>query len=392
MATEFTPELDAQVLEALKRKIKEQEAQQISDAQGMASARGLAGSTFEATRIGLANKASLGAQTDAMVNMALQRANMQREERLISERNQYDSLEAEKQRAYASGENEKARMFEQQQAEINRQFQQAQSEREGRDAMKAAGLEGGLGLVGNLLTRGGGLGGLFGGGGAAGAGGAGAAGAGAGAAGPLGLGALGGIASTGIGLFGGGYAGQKLAGLTGKVTRESKAGSAVGAGIGTLFGGPIGGIVGGAAGGLVTKGVQGIAKKAKKIFCFDPSTMIEKENGEVVPISSLMLHDRLKDGGEVESIRVSVTPEGSMYFYEGVNVTGSHAVKEDGKWVRVEDSQAATPVPGSGIVFSLVTSTHRLFINGIEFADEHETDDYEELSIDESLARLNEAA
>lgn len=383
MATEFTPELDAQVLEALKRKIKEQEAQQISDAQGMASARGLAGSTFEATRIGLANKASLGAQTDAMVNMALQRANMQREERLISERNQYDSLEAEKQRAYASGENEKARMFEQQQAEINRQFQQAQSEREGRDAMKAAGLEGGLGLVGNLLTRGGGLGGLFGGGGAAGAAGAAGGGVGLGGLGMLGLGGLGYAANVGISSGLGQLAGKGLF-----KSNEARTAARKGAQIGSLILPGVGGIAGAAIGGSA----KSIAKAAKKIFCFDPNTMIEKENGEIVPISSLMLHDRLKDGGEVESIRVSVTPDGTMYFYEGVNVTGSHAVKEDGKWVRVKDSQAATPVPGSGIVFSLVTSTHRLFINGIEFADEHETDDYEELSIDESLARLNEAA
>lgn len=407
MATEFTPELDQSVLDALKRKIQAQEAEQISQAQGMAQSRGLTGSTFEATRIGLANKASIDAQTDAMVNMALQRATQQREERLLQEQRTYESgeseksrtfqdkqarlsetynsLENEKQRAYAMGETEKARQFEAQQAGINRQFQQSLADQESRSSMINAGISGGAGLLGNVIGRGGGVGGLFGGGTTA-AGGIGSAGVGGGG---MGLAGMGGLLGTGIGLVGGGYAGQSLAKLTGKNTREAKAGSAIGAGVGTLFGGPLGGIVGGAAGGLVTKGVQGISKK---LFCFDPSTLIELQSGVKTFIRAVVLGDTLNDGGVIESIRISRTGNGTRYSYKGVIVTGSHAVKENGKWVRVQDSKEAMPVPGEGVVVSLVTTTHRLFINGVEFADEHETDDYEELSIDESLVRLNEAA
>jgi hypothetical protein len=39
-----------------------------------------------------------------------------------------------------------------------------------------------------------------------------------------------------------------------------------------------------------------------------------------------------------------------------------------------------------------VTSDHRMDINGITFADEFETDDYEDLTIDESLVELNKPA
>ena len=99
-------------------------------------------------------------------------------------------------------------------------------------------------------------------------------------------------------------------------------------------------------------------------------------------------------GGMVESIRTSWTAPGTRYQYKGcVVVTGSHAVMEDGKWLRVKDSKYAVPLAGGGVVYSLVTSDHRIYLptdgDTIEAADEHETDQYETLTIDESLAHLN---
>jgi hypothetical protein len=134
--------------------------------------------------------------------------------------------------------------------------------------------------------------------------------------------------------------------------------------------------------------VKSITRGIKKVFCFDPTTIIEMKNGDEKPITQIRLGDKTK-GGEVESIRVSNTDPGTRYMYRGVVVTGGHAVKEGGKWVRVKDSNDSVLLGDGGVVYSLVTSKHRIYIDGIEFSDEHETDQYEDLTISESLKELN---
>lgn len=409
---EYTPELDEQVLEAIRRRIAEQEAQQVSAARGDATARGLTGSTFEATRVGLANKAAQTAQTDAMVQMALERANMAREERLIREGQQYSSMEAEK----------------------NRIFQSGQAAEENQNQLMSSGIEGLTGLGGQLgMMYAGKKMGLFGNGGQQiydpktgeqvmkfdpttgkaipGSSG----GVPIGGASPLSLGARlftpgGGGGASGFGLsaggiavgaLGGGYLGQNLGNsiFKSKVAEaRARKGASIGAGVGTAAGtifGPAGSAIGGVLGGAIGQGIGGLTKSApakaiskgfKKVFCFHPDTLIEMADGSELPIWKISLGDLTK-GGVVESVRFANAAD--RFSYNGVIVTGSHAVKENDKWIRVEDSDDALPVAGKGIVFSLVTSLHRVYANGIEFSDEHETDDYEELSIHESLEALN---
>lgn len=124
------------------------------------------------------------------------------------------------------------------------------------------------------------------------------------------------------------------------------------------------------------------------ILCFDPATLVEMETGEEKEMRDIALGDILSDGGIVVSVRDAVT-EGHFFDYKGVKVTGSHAVKEDGKWIRVKESPYATSLDSGGKIRTLGTTTHRIFINGIEFADELETDDFNKISLDDSLKRLN---
>lgn len=214
------------------------------------------------------------------------------------------------------------------------------------------------------------------------------------------------------GLMGGGYSGQYAAKLTGRNTNEAKAGSLIGAGLGSAAGslfGPggtvIGGTLGGLAGGLQTKALQGIGKQTglnkpvnkavssiKKAFCFSANTPVEMADGTEKRIRDIQLWDKTR-GGEVISTRVSVVPSGSRYKYGAndavVTVTGTHAVKEGGKWIRVENSAWAQPLADGGIVYSIVTTDHRIFIRGTEFADEMELDEYEDVTMDQSLKELN---
>lgn len=422
-ADELTPEINDAVLEALKRKIQQEEAQRVAEAQGSATYRGLSGSSYEAIRTGLANQSATGQLADVYANAALQKAQMQREERLTNEsraftssqaelERQFNSLEAEKQRAYASGEAEKARGFEEQQNQLARQAQESAAAQQA----KGAALGGVGSLVGNIGSAY--ITGLFGkkaatgvptAAGAPAAGATGIPGAASSAGAGYGAQALGGVA----GLFGGGYAGQNIAKLTGKNTNEAKFGSAAGASLGTvagsIFGGPagaaIGGTVGGALGGATTKLYQGIgkatglnkpvnkvAKAVRSIFCFFPDTPIVMINGWTKPIKDIVVGDETK-GGRVISVREAETDNGTVFDYQGVKVTGHHAVKESGVWKRIKDSPTSLPLVSGGRVFSIVTERHRVYVPGsngiVTFSDETETDYYEELSIDESLALLN---
>jgi hypothetical protein len=138
----------------------------------------------------------------------------------------------------------------------------------------------------------------------------------------------------------------------------------------------------------ISSGASSVAKKVSKAFCFDGDTEVVMADGTKKRICDISLKDETK-GGIVESIRASIAPEGTLYNYVGTKVTGKHAVKENGGWTRVEDSIYASPVSGDGIVFSLVTSSHRVYVESTTFADEHETDAYESLNLDESLNELN---
>lgn len=257
---------------------------------------------------------------------------------------------------------------------------------------------------------------------------------------PGGSGAVGQAVGTAAGIVGGSYAGQKVAdSIFGQkyntdqaVSRGGKAGAAAGSTIGTALFGPAGGVAGGTIGGVVganageglrniassgagasdNKGItvsnlfQGavkkpletvggiigggagvkVAQKVQKLFCFTPDTLIKMANGSEKAIGDIQLEDETL-GGIVESIRVSITDD--LYDYMGVGVSGGHAVLEDESWTRVSNAARSVPVPGKYEVISLVTSKHRIYANGTIFADEFETDNYEWLNLDESLAALN---
>ncbi len=252
-------------------------------------------------------------------------------------------------------------------------------------------------------------------------GGSGGAGAGAGA-----LPWAGGI---GVGFGGGSYAGQKTGNAifkSKKAEKRARKGATAGAGVGTAIGsiwGPAGSAIGGLIGGQIGQGIGGltashvagqvsqqaknliskpgktianapknvsktVSKAFSKAFCFTPGTMIEMADGTMKPIESITLGENV-NGGQVYSIRMSMTDPGQIYNYLGTNVTGTHAVKENGVWTRVENSAFGIKTDLPGPVISLVTENHRIHSNGTEFADEFEHDNYEEITMDESLKLLN---
>lgn len=144
------------------------------------------------------------------------------------------------------------------------------------------------------------------------------------------------------------------------------------------------------AGKGIAKGVTSAVKTVNKIFCFHPDTLVAMADGSLLPICRIGVGDMTK-GGKVLATTRAVGQD--FYWYNGVIVTGKHAVKESGVWTRVENSKLGHKFNYlTEVVCNLVTEKHRIYANGIEFADQYETDMYESLDMDESLRELNRNA
>ncbi len=383
-----TPELNQATLDKLLKRLDDERLLRLSQARGMAVNQGLGlGSTIEGQGIGQANKIYADAGNDAALGISTAAAESARQDRLSREAQAYQAAEQEKQRIFQANQEALNRTFQGEQGQLSRDADAANSRRSGRDSLLGGALGAGGSVLGGLFRSGGGLGSLFGVGatganatstGIASSLGLPAGGVGTGGAGSTGLFApIAGAAALNLGAMG---LGQKLGSQIGGFSKGANYGSKIGG----LFGGPVGALTGGVVGGSVKK----VSSAVKKAFCFDPTTMIEMADGSIQPISQIELGDETK-GGVVLSIRRSLTEDGTRFYYKGVIVTGSHAVREGKRWTRVENSEWAQPLEGAGIVISLVTDMNRIFINGMEFADEHEGPFYEDLTIEQSLDALN---
>lgn len=183
----------------------------------------------------------------------------------------------------------------------------------------------------------------------------------------------GGTFGSGGGFFGGGgttpsptASGFMAAGTTllqgGGVKEAVKVGgsTALGSTIGTAVGGPIGGAIGGAIGSV--------------FGCFLPDTKITMADGSRKEIIDIDLKDNIEVGGKVFATGKFLI--NNLYDYKGVKVSGSHMVNENGKWLRVEDSDLAVSLGNDEhIVYTLGSENRRILINNILFTDYFEVDD-----------------
>jgi hypothetical protein len=102
-------------------------------------------------------------------------------------------------------------------------------------------------------------------------------------------------------------------------------------------------------------------------YCFDPNTFVQMADGSEKKIKEIQLGDQTK-GGEVTGV-FQFKASDEIHDYKGVVVAGSHYVKEDGKFIMVQDSPLSVKIDKIPVVYSLDTTGRRIFINDIEFAD-----------------------
>jgi hypothetical protein len=122
-------------------------------------------------------------------------------------------------------------------------------------------------------------------------------------------------------------------------------------------------------------------------YCFAPNTEILMQDGKYKKIKDIKPGEEVALGGEVRMIGQAESSD--LYQYGSVEVTGDHAVFENGRWVRVKNSKKANPIGREGIIFTIHTDNHLVVTKGVVWADSMESEENEK-NAEYSLEVLNQ--
>jgi len=112
--------------------------------------------------------------------------------------------------------------------------------------------------------------------------------------------------------------------------------------------------------------------------CFIAGTMISMADGTLKPVEQVDIGDVVSVGGKVFATGKFLI--NNLYDYNGIQVSGTHMVKEDGAWTRVEDSRQGISLGDDDvIVYVFGNENRRIIINGTEFTDYFELSEQQEL-------------
>jgi len=150
--------------------------------------------------------------------------------------------------------------------------------------------------------------------------------------------------------------------------------------------------------GIVGRGLYDITNPIRDVvhfFCFSPDTPILMADGRYKRAREIKLGHQLgMNAGEVIACMEIDGTNADMYRYNDcVEVSGSHMLKENGKWIRVEDSMRSEPIEWNGRnIICFNTTSNRIPVAGHLFADYMETNDNATRTMMQAvvLHRLNE--
>jgi hypothetical protein len=112
--------------------------------------------------------------------------------------------------------------------------------------------------------------------------------------------------------------------------------------------------------------------------CFIAGTPITMADGTYKAVEQVDIGDVVSVGGKVFATGKFLID--NLYEYKGIQVSGSHMVKEDGKWTRVENSRHGVSLGNEEVIVYVFGNEHRrIIINGIEFTDYFELSEQQEL-------------
>lgn len=104
--------------------------------------------------------------------------------------------------------------------------------------------------------------------------------------------------------------------------------------------------------------------------CFDSDTRFIMEDGSIKEIQNIEVGDIMKYGGKVTQVMKGDGTDQDWYRYNGIKVTGTHPVKENGRWIYIKDSLYAKSIKSIDYTYS-VDNENMLMVtqNNIVFSD-----------------------
>lgn len=147
-------------------------------------------------------------------------------------------------------------------------------------------------------------------------------------------------------------------------------------------------VMGSAIGGLGKVGGS-VGKAISSVFCFAPDTEILMHDGNYKKIKDIKLDDKVYMGGKVTAIGTAKVDD--LHHYDGVEVSGGHAVFENGKWTRVKDSKLGKLISNDEVEVYPMSTEHHLIITkgGQVWADAEEVEDTYNKTDDQIIKELN---
>ena len=126
-------------------------------------------------------------------------------------------------------------------------------------------------------------------------------------------------------------------------------------------------------------GVSGASSGSGGGGCFIAGTLVTMADGSQKAVELVDIGDTVAVGGKVFATGKFLID--NLYEYKGVQVSGTHMVKEDGKWTRVENSKHGVSLGNDdAIVYVFGAENRRIIIEGIEFTDYFELSEQQELT------------
>jgi len=112
-----------------------------------------------------------------------------------------------------------------------------------------------------------------------------------------------------------------------------------------------------------------------RFFCFDGNTKIKLIN-KTKSMKFIKIGDQLEKGGKVLGFMKFLVDDAIMCDYNGVIVSGTHLVYENGKWKRIFDTQKHKIISyKKKFIYCLVTENNVIQANNCLFRDYIETSD-----------------
>ena len=114
------------------------------------------------------------------------------------------------------------------------------------------------------------------------------------------------------------------------------------------------------------------------------------DDGSIKNVEDIKINDIMLAGGKVYGIGQALN--NNLYSYDGIEVSGNHAIIENDKWIRVKDSKKAIPILNKEAIVYPIANENHLMIHetGLICADFDEIDQGQLMNEETRLSLLNE--